>query len=239
MNFITHFALDRQGPSSYFTLGVAIPDLLPLAGRQLRVPYRKLMEHSFENHAEDEYWLLKGILHHYYTDRVFHESEFFNSERRYILPYLKKLFQNEPDQRYFFLTHLFVEFYLDRVIQLEEAEMVDEFYRHIHQTDLKRTLHYLENFSQQSFQALQEPLAVFRAREYLHAYRQDEGFLYALNRTIKRTGIMSLDRTTSNDFHSIFYPYEVELKNRIPNLFPEIKNGFKEMGYLGISHSAK
>lgn len=231
MNFITHYALDRQGPSSYFTLGVAIPDLLPLAGRQLRVPYKKLLEHPFENHTEDEYWLLKGVLHHYHTDRVFHESEFFNSERRYILPYLKELFQNDPDQRYFFLTHLFVEFYLDRVIQLEEAEMVDEFYRHIHQTDIERTLHYLESFSQQSFQALHEPLAVFRDRQYLHAYRQDEGFLYALNRTIKRTGIMALDTIHTETFHSALAPYEMELKTRLPALFPEIRDGFENIGY--------
>jgi hypothetical protein len=77
MNFLTHYALDRKTVSPYFTLGVAIPDLLPLAGRDVRVPYRKLLEHSFDDHEVEEYNLLKGLLHHYYTDRVFHESFFF------------------------------------------------------------------------------------------------------------------------------------------------------------------
>ncbi len=236
MNFITHYALDRKTISPYFTLGVAIPDLLPLAGRQVRVPYRKLLEHSFEAHEEEEYYLLKGILHHYYTDRVFHESEFFNTERRHILPFLKELFQAEPEQRYFFLTHLFVEFYLDRVIQLQEEELVSEFYSHIAQTNFAQSIQWLENFSQQSFQALHEPLQVFQDRQYLHAYRQDEGFLYALNRTIKRTGIIALESFSSEQFHAILKPYEIQLKSRIQEMFPEIHKGFDELGYLGIKH---
>jgi hypothetical protein len=235
MNFITHFALDRKTISPYFTLGVAIPDLLPLAGRQLRVPYKKLAEHSFEGLEEEEYFLLKGILHHYYTDRVFHESEFFNTERRLILPFLKELFLQNPDQRYFFLTHLFVEFYLDRIIQLQEADMVHEFYSHIAQADFSQSLKWLEDFSQQSFQALEEPLQVFQDRQYLHAYRQDEGFLYALNRTIKRTGIIALESFSSEQFHEILKPYEIQLKSRIHGMFPEIHKGFDELGYQGIT----
>jgi hypothetical protein len=234
MNFLTHYALDRKTVSPYFTLGVAIPDLLPLAGRDVRVPYRKLLEHSFDDHEVEEYNLLKGLLHHYYTDRVFHESIFFNTERKLILPFLKELFQAQPEQRYFFLTHLFVEFYLDRVIQLEEEELASEFYSHIAQTNFAQSIRWLENFSQQSFQALHEPLQVFQDRQYLHAYRQDEGFLYALNRTIKRTGIIALESFSSEQFHAILKPYESGLKHRSVNLFPEIQTAFKNLGYKGL-----
>jgi hypothetical protein len=231
MNFITHYAFDRKGPSSYFTLGVAIPDLLPLAGRHLRVPYRQLMNHAFEGHEAEEYWLLKGVLHHFYTDRVFHDSVFFQREREFILPFLHTLFDQNPNQRYFFLTHVFVEFYLDRVIQMTEVNLAEEFYKHFHETDFKQSAQYLGQFSGKPFDALVNHLEVFRDRQYLHAYREEEGFLYALNRTIKRTGIMSLETIHPERFHEVMMPYEVGLHKRLDQLFPEMQAGFKALGY--------
>lgn len=234
MNFITHYALDREGPSSYFTLGVAIPDLLPLAGRQLRVPYKKLNDHAFTDEPEPEQWLLRGVLHHYYTDRIFHESAFFQAERARIQPFLQQLFHQNPHQRYFFLTHIFVEFYLDRVIQILEPEIAVEFYQHFRLVDFDRAIRSLENFSQTSFESLGQHLAVFRDREYLHAYRDDAGFLYALNRTIKRTGITALENFTPDTFHEALKPYEDGLMDRVAFLFPEMQEGFQSIGYPGV-----
>lgn len=234
MNFITHYALDREGPSSYFTLGVAIPDLLPLAGRQLRVPYKKLHDHAFKDESESEQWLLKGVLHHYYTDRIFHESAFFLAERARIQPYLQQLFHLNPDQRYFFLTHIFVEFYLDRVIQLREPKIASEFYQHFRQVDFDLAIRSLETFSGTSFLALGEHLSVFRDREYLHAYRDEDGFLYALNRTIRRTGIQALQNHTPEEFHAVLKPYEEGLMDRVGLLFPQMREGFQSIGYPGV-----
>jgi hypothetical protein len=233
MNFITHYALDRIGPSPYFTLGVAIPDILPLAGRALRIPYRQLMDHEFIGHTEQEFWLLKGVLHHFYTDRVFHDSDFFQQERNHILPYLQALFQHQPEQRYFFLTHILVEFYLDRVIQLEEEGLVEEFYEQFHQTNFEQSAQWLSQFTGKPFDSLITHLEVFRDRKYLHAYRQEDGFLYALNRTVKRTGIQSLESLSASRFHSVMKPYESGLQKRIALLFPEMKQGFETLGYSG------
>lgn len=222
MNFLTHFALDRESPSSYYTLGVAIPDLLPVAGRHLRLPYKTILSMDLKQPESEKEWMLKGIQRHYHTDKVFHESTFFEDERAFILPWLKQIFAAHPDPKYFFLSHVLVELYLDRILLQKDQKLASEYYPHFHQTDIPATLEWLKPFSTHDFLPLAQTLEVFRKREFLYAYLDTEGFYYAANRTLVRAGIRALEDISADFFISQLEEYETGLRSRIHLLFPEI-----------------
>jgi len=223
MNFLTHYALDRESPSSYFTVGVAIPDLLPVAGRNLRLPYKKMLDMGIENAHSEQDWMTQGIIRHFHTDQIFHESRFFHSERALILPYLKKLFVHAPEQKYFFLTHVLVELYLDRILLSKDPELGKAYYSHFHNIQPQQTLDWLELLTEKNFSPLLKTLSIFRDSAFLLDYTRDDAFYYALKRTVLRTGIVALEAIPAHIFHETLYTYEQGLKDRIHSLFPEIR----------------
>lgn len=222
MNFITHFALDRQSPSSYFTVGVAIPDLLPVAGRNIRLPFRKLLNAWQHQPQIENDWLINGVIRHYYTDIAFHDSEFFRQEREFVKPYLLQLFKYNPEEKYFFLTHITVELFLDRVLLKQDSAMGLAYYQHFHSVDPAHTLHCLSHWTTADISPLHKTFTLFRDRAFVLDYVRDQAFFYAWQRTLQRAGILSAQTLDSNAFTDALYLYEQGLNTRIHNLFPEI-----------------
>ena len=224
MNFITHFALDQKSPSSYFTVGVAIPDLLPVAGRNIRLPFKKILSAYQPQPQHQDDWLMNGIIRHYHTDIAFHESEFFRTEREAIKPYLLQIFKHNPDEKYFFLTHISVELMLDRVLLKQDSALGTAYYAHFHNVDPAHTLSILKPWTPQDINPLHKTFTLFRDRAFVLDYVINDAFFYAWQRTVQRAGITSAQSLDSNTFHAILEPYEANLSQRMHLLFTEMKS---------------
>jgi hypothetical protein len=221
MNFLSHYFIHRHLANPYFTLGKILPDMLRHLG-----PSTKIRE--AQNVADPKNgtgWLEKGVHLHLATDRIFHQSQYFEEMSNFLKKVLKED-QIFKKFRYIY-AHILLELLLDRVLIANYREAALRFYDQLMATEKATIAAYfrykgLTLDNHRFFQHLQR----FVHSRYLFNYLENEGLVFALERTTHLAGlplfaksdksklinkIEWLEATVEADYLSIFKKLEKEI----------------------------
>jgi hypothetical protein len=171
VNFLSHGLLVRKMDSAEMLIGTALPDLAPLADRQLRLTARRL-DRLHELGAEA---VTAGCRHHREVDRVFHHGAPFHRARHAVedvigegaLPLWKPM-----------LAHMLVEIGIDA----EVLQRHPRFARHTYPDAFDRfdwdgLMAQLEQVCEAPTTALSDLVDRFDRGAFLLSYETDEGIL--------------------------------------------------------------
>ena len=174
----------RQWPAPLApcAVGVALPDLLPLAGARLRPA---LIGSGTAEGLEDAA-LRGGILMHLATDAAFHKAASFAEAQAEVSAVLARTpFENIRVRR-FFVAHVLVEMALDAVLLRDTPSLSDEFYQAFAAADYPQVTRWTEGAIGRPLPDLPAVLMRFAESRYLEQYRADEGVATGLSRLCAR-----------------------------------------------------
>jgi len=216
MNYLSHYYILREYDNPAFTLGKIIPDLLRVFG-----PAHKIRKaHNIEAPQGASQWMMKGAYVHLESDRLFHDSAYFEFESQRLK---EKIRAGSSIRKYsYFYAHILLEMLLDRLLVKKHPELGQQFY-----ADLER----IEKGDIKSFFEL-KPIAVdadafmqvlrrFRKSRYLFEYAHDPGFLYAYTRILNQIGMPLLTRKDKDFFIELVQQSEARLE---PEFIPTLQN---------------
>jgi len=187
MNYLSHYYILREYDEPAFALGKIIPDLLRVFGPQHKIRKARNIEAP---HGPGE-WMMKGAFVHLESDRLFHCSDYFETESQHLKEAIRA---GSSIRKYsYFYAHIFLEMLLDRLLVKKYPELGLRFYE-----DLER----IEESDVQAFFVL-KPIAVdagafmqvlqrFRQSRYPFEYVHDSCFLYAFTRILHQSGLPPL-----------------------------------------------
>ncbi len=201
MNFLAHYFLDRNHPSSFFVVGAATPDLLSIYNEKFRVKRHHLQAIEGQDLEDSAQFLIQGIQRHFEADEAFHTSSFFNEKTDFINRELKERFITASNQRKFFIAHVLLELVLDKVLIENNPGIIAEYYQHyskvfpfqeVKQATSKVTSHPLPNY--------EHFLEKFLHNRYLTHYTEWDHIVFVLGRILRRAGVIHPDFLESKPF---------------------------------------
>ncbi len=231
MNYISHYYLSIcqknfiiRDQSPYYIFGSVLPDLFSSYDRTQRIRIKD----KISNDGQIVYHINKGILDHLKADEIFHNSNFFKNNVRYIKMELEKIKLKSSRRHLYFTSHILLELLLDRLLIKDDRGVCDDFYFYLNKIEEKYVNMYLNS---QNF--VKEPsgffnfLKRFTKKSYLYNYVCNNDFIFALSKVIERTGNIGFDfkdytkiehainnietRLLKKDYKSIFYEIKEEL----------------------------
>ncbi len=189
MNYFAH-ALDFLG-DPYFVAGTAVPDLLTVADRGVRLRRRHLARAV---HAPDP--LLKavarGIGQHLDDDVRFHESRAFVELSMAASAAARDFLQEPSGMRPAFLGHLLVEILLDASLIAAKPERLDDYYRLLDQVDPVQVEASVNVMAPRPTRRLAGMIVAFCRERILWDYLNDATLLRRLNQVMRRVGLAEL-----------------------------------------------
>lgn len=189
MNFLAHHVIATRfltpaAPLPAYVVGSALPDLLPLAARRVRLR-PTLVEHQPVPTAKDES-LRAGVLVHLATDAAFHKTRAFAEAQAEAGRLLTQTPFAGIRVRRFFVAHVLVELVLDAVLLRRDPAIADDFYAAFAAADYSSVTRWTEAAVGQSLPSLPAVLTRFAASRYLCQYGEDEGVATGLSRLCAR-----------------------------------------------------
>ena len=168
-------------------------------------------------------WLERGVLVHLETDRLFHQSAYF--EQKTAL--LKNLLRSNSlfDKYLFFYAHLLLELMLDRIIMKVKPAMATTFYNHLNFINKATISDYFRYKGiDAGIDRFMQFFDRFRESQYLLQYVDNEGFIFALERTTMRIGLPAFKKTEKKQFINLLNEIETTLSTDYLSIFNEIEN---------------
>ena len=189
MNFLAHHVLATRfltpiNPLPMYVVGSALPDLLPLAARRLRL--RPALVERQPAPTADEEALRAGVLVHLATDTAFHKTAAFAEAQAEVSQILAQTPFDGIRVRRFFVAHVLVELALDAVLLRCDTTVADDFYRAFAAADRADVTRWTEAVVGQPLPDLHTVLTRFAGSRYLRQYEQDEGVATGLSRLCAR-----------------------------------------------------
>jgi hypothetical protein len=182
LNYISHYFFFHHKGEPYFNCGLIFPDWIA-AYKRNKLNSKIITASSEEKKLEE------GILLHYYGDKIFHGSTFFEESRHGIKNILEKSKLDKEKFRFTFISHLVLEMMIDRILIKKDPELGIEFYESLDQCDLDKLVNFAVKNSGID-EACRELISGFRQHRFILHYANDEGFAYSLARITKRVGII-------------------------------------------------
>lgn len=189
VNFLAHHVIATRfltpaDPLPPYVVGSALPDLLPLAARRVRLR-PALIEHQPAPTAE-QIALRAGVLVHLATDAAFHKTRAFADAQAEVGHILTQTPFEGIRVRRFFVAHVLTELTLDAVLLRRDLSIAGDFYTAFAAADYARVTGWTEAAVGQSLPGLPAVLARFAQSRYLCQYREDEGVATGLSRLCAR-----------------------------------------------------
>ncbi|MGE4002976.1 MAG: hypothetical protein AB7I48_22525 [Planctomycetaceae bacterium] len=189
MNYFAHGMrfLDRP----YFLVGTALPDLLSVVDRNVRLR-AKLVEPFAGGRSDPAGQLAAGVLQHLHDDRWFHKTRAFFE----VTGELTRLFREHGtgDDRFraSFLGHIVTELLLDRVLDAEHPGGLDRYYAALEQVDGSVIEDAVNRMARQPTRRLAMFLGLFQRERFLYDYADSERLLFRLNQVMQRVKLPPL-----------------------------------------------
>ena len=189
MNFLAHYVIATRfltpaAPLPSYVVGSALPDLLPLAARRVRLR-PALVERQSAMNAE-ETALRAGVLAHLATDAAFHKTPAFAEAQAEVSRILARTPFEGIRVRRFFVAHVLTELALDAVLLRRDRAIADDFYAALAAADYAIVTRWAEATVGQPLPMLPAVLTRFAASRYLYHYGEDEGVATGLSRLCAR-----------------------------------------------------
>lgn len=189
MNFLAHHVLATRilspaDPLPMYVVGSALPDLLPLAARHIRLR-PALIERQPAPTAE-EAALRAGVLVHLATDAAFHKTPAFAAAQAEVGHILDRAAFEGIRVRRFFVAHVLTELALDAVLLRRDSTVANDFYTTFAAADRAGVTRWMETAAGQPLPDLTAVLTRFARSRYLYQYGEDEGVATGLSRLCTR-----------------------------------------------------
>ena len=187
MNFIAHFFFTHQPEQHYYNLGTVLPDLARNFVKGSRIAPHKTVPLQPEHQQLNE-----GSAMHYALDKVFHNSQFFNSSYAHIRELTRQAGFDSSFPKYFFFNHIFLELMLDRYLIRQHPQSATEFYRSLHVIEPQPLKDFLQLHDIVQGEEFFTKFERFRDVKYLFHYPDNEKMIYSLNRIMMQVGLFGL-----------------------------------------------
>ncbi len=216
MNYLSHYYILREYDDPAFALGKIIPDLLRAFGPAHKI--RKARNIEVPKDASE--WMIKGAYVHLESDRLFHDSAYFELESQRLKEEIRA---GSSIRKYsYFYAHIFLEMLLDRLLVKKHPELGQQFYADLEQIDEEDIKSFFElKAIAVDADAFMQVLIRFRKSRYLFEYAHDSGFLYAFSRILKQIGMPLLTRGDKRFFTELVHKSEEGLE---PEFIPMLQS---------------
>jgi hypothetical protein len=185
LNYISHYRFFHRKNDPYFNCGLIFPDWVAAYKRN------RFTADIIASGIEEEK-LKEGIGLHYYGDKKFHGSEFFEEARHGIKLILEQSGLDKEKFRFSFLSHLLLEMMIDRILIKDNPALGLEFYDSLDLCNLDLLVRFAINNSGVD-EGCRELISGFRQHRFILHYTNDEGLAYSLSRITRRVGISFSD----------------------------------------------
>jgi hypothetical protein len=186
MNFIAHYYLEDKNSSTYYNLGLVMPDLVRIFLRGKHIFPTRMEDSIF---TAEQLQINEGSKTHMEQDKVFHNSKYFH----HMMGFSKEAFHKNGVSglipKYWFLAHIALELILDRYLIIEFDGIVEEFYTAIEDADEKEIRGFLEIHKVEKIDLFIEKWQKFLEYRYLYKYTENDQLVFALNKIYQRAGM--------------------------------------------------
>lgn len=191
MNYFAHALPCLHNP--YLLAGVAVPDLLGVVDRRVRVRSRDASLLTADPDPQVAS-VARGIVRHHRDDAWFHGTEAFTATSLRFAVELRQRLPGDAGFRPSFLGHILVELLLDDFLIRRDPQRLDQFYDALGQVDPHLVQHVVNRISRRSTDALWAVIPRFIAEAFLYDYRDDSLLLRRLNQVMRRVKLAPLPR---------------------------------------------
>ncbi len=189
MNYFAHGRDHLHRP--YFLAGSAIPDILSVVDRRMRVRRRRAQEYLDQPDrlcAE----VAAGILQHLDDDRWFHQTRAFAELSLQFTRDLRAILPEDDSYRPSFLGHILVEILLDATLIEQQPERLDAYYEAFGTVDPQALSDAVNRMASRRSDTLAAFIPRFLAERFLYDYPDDAKLLRRLNHVMRRVKLTPL-----------------------------------------------
>ena len=189
MNFLAHHVIATRfltpaAPLPTYVVGSALPDLIPLTARRVRL--RPALVERWPAPTAEASALRAGVLIHLATDAAFHKTPAFAEAQDTVGHILAQTLFKDIRVRRFFVAHVLTELALDAVLLRRDPTIADDFYTAFAAADYAGVTRWTENAIGQPLPVLPSVLERFAQSRYLYQYGEDAGVATGLSRLCAR-----------------------------------------------------
>ena len=182
MNYLAHFFVDEKSNNPFYNTGLILPDLC-----RGYIKSFKLIQPDVSNLTL--YSLHQGCMAHYYADKKFHASTFFENTLQLVLNLINKAPFSTQLKRKWFLAHVMTELLLDRILIKSNPTLVDRFYSNLQNCSLKDLRVFLMLYDIKELDNFIRHFNHFVGVAYIQFYPNNIKFVFSLNRIMMKAGV--------------------------------------------------
>ena len=225
MNYLAHYVIAAQSlaptlPLPEYVLGTALPDLLPLAERRVRLRPERLWAGTAAEAA-----LSAGVAVHLATDAAFHKTAAFADAQSAVGLLLTDAGFSGMRVRRFFVAHVLTELALDTALLRADLSLADRFYDAFSAADFEMARHWIEKVTGRTLPKVPAVLTRFAEFQYLREYVSDTGVATGLSNLCRRAGQDAFDHENFERLVKVAGLAAALLPAFVPAVFSETRAG--------------
>jgi len=179
----------------YFLAGTALPDLLSVVDRRMRLRMKNIVP-FVEDASSIESELACGIKQHLDDDHWFHSTQGFLEVSTDLSILFRDLFRNDDSARVGFLGHITTELLLDAVLIDQNPGLIDRYYAAFQEIDPIQTEQATNRMATRETDQLRAWLVLFHKEGFLRDYPDPQRMCLRLNQVMKRVKLQPLPEGT-------------------------------------------
>lgn len=189
MNYFSHGVLFLDRP--YFLIGTALPDLMSVVDRQVRLRAR-LVTPFAKGSATPESELAEGILQHLRDDAWFHATPAFAEVSVELTRRFRAVLPPDDAHRPSFLGHIVTEILLDGVLIAADPGRLDAYYAALAELDAQLVEQAVNRMAKQPTDRLAAFIPLFLRERFLADYLDPQLLFVRLNQIMRRVKLSPL-----------------------------------------------
>ncbi|MDA1015151.1 MAG: hypothetical protein O3A00_11950 [Planctomycetota bacterium] len=201
-----------------FLAGTAVPDLLSVADRKVRMRLKRVqpfLDHPNKRTSE----IAAGIAQHLHDDDWFHRTPGFLNVTEAVAALFRELLGTDDGFRPGFLGHIASELLLDAALIERDSGRLDAYYAAMQTVDAENLQAVVNLMGTAQTERLASFVDAFRQVQFLRDYRDPERLLFRLNQVMRRVRLPQLPDTTI----AILARAYVVVQDRVRDLLPDDK----------------
>lgn len=189
MNYFAHGYRYIDRP--YFLVGTAVPDLLSVVDRRVRM--RPQRAEAYLEIAQDyEADIAAGVIQHLNDDQLFHNTRAFIEVSGLLTRLFREQLDSDHSMRPSFLGHIVTELLLDGVLIASQPEKLDAYYEAFQSVDPQHVEDTINQISKVKTNQLAAFLPLFHQEQFLRDYLVPEQLRLRLNQVMRRVKLNQL-----------------------------------------------
>jgi hypothetical protein len=213
MNYFAHGMRFVDRP--YFLAGTALPDLLSVVDRRVRLRARNVkpfVDGSGAPAAE----LAAGVLQHFDDDAWFHRTAAFAVASAELTVLFRDALLADDGHRPAFLGHILTEMLLDGVLINRDPAALSAYYSAFERLDAGIVADCVDRMAPQTTNCLREFIPLFVREQFLADYLDTNRLLFRLNQVMRRVKLNPLPA----DFESVLETARAIVTRHADGLLP-------------------